>query len=169
MPNAELNLSCTTVPRYINPATPHNTGQKRGPVMRRRFQKGCFTIRDGRMFSSCYIDTPDGTKLVKKMVGRVAEMSERAARREHARIMEEVNRQRGSVARHSGARRLRMRLTSGDRQLHRTCPLRPYVNVKAICGSTSYRGSNGRLCTRSVFTKSSNSRPIFVEVSHTSR
>ena len=67
--------------------------------MRRRFQKGCFVISAGRMSSMYYVDGPDGkTKLVKKMIGRVGEMSERAARREHARIMEEVNRQRGSVA-----------------------------------------------------------------------
>jgi integrase len=51
------------------------------------------------MYSMFYIDGPDGrTKQVKKFVGRVGEMSERTARREHARIMEEVNRQRGSLA-----------------------------------------------------------------------
>jgi len=43
-----------------------------------------------------YIDGPDGTtKQVKKCLGK---MSERAAQREHARILEEVNLKRGSIA-----------------------------------------------------------------------
>lgn len=51
------------------------------------------------MYSMFYIDADDGkTKQVKKFLGRVEEMSERTARREHARIMEEVNRKRGSLA-----------------------------------------------------------------------
>ncbi len=51
------------------------------------------------MYSMFYVDTSEGkTKQVKKFIGRITEMSERAARREHARIMEEVNRQRGSLA-----------------------------------------------------------------------
>lgn len=67
--------------------------------MRRRFQKGCFVIEGGRMYSMFYIDADGGkTKQVKRFLGRVEEMSERAARREHARIMEEVNRKRGSLA-----------------------------------------------------------------------
>jgi integrase len=44
---------------------------------------------------------PDGaptTKQVKKFLGKILETSERAARREHARIMEDVNFKRGSVA-----------------------------------------------------------------------
>jgi integrase len=56
-------------------------------------------IEGGRMYSMFYVDAEGGrTKQVKKLLGRVEEMSERAARREHARIMEEVNRKRGSLA-----------------------------------------------------------------------
>jgi integrase len=55
------------------------------------------------MYSSHYIDVagPDGaatTKKVKRFLGNLGQMSERAARREHARIMEIVNLKRGSVA-----------------------------------------------------------------------
>lgn len=56
-------------------------------------------IEGGRMYSMFYIDAEGGkSKQVKKFLGRTAEMSERAAQREHARIMEEVNRLRGSAA-----------------------------------------------------------------------
>jgi integrase len=49
------------------------------------------------------VERPDGslgTRLVRHLIGPVGPdgMSERAARQEHARIMEEVNRKRGSVA-----------------------------------------------------------------------
>src|SRR5215472_5657286 len=84
-------------------ATPQNTGGRR-PVPKRRFQKGCF-IKDksGGMYSKFYIDAtgPDGSTVTKQkmqFIGNLSQMSERAARREHARIMEEVNRQRGSTA-----------------------------------------------------------------------
>jgi integrase len=58
---------------------------------------------NGGMYSKFCIDAegPDGstvTKQVKKFLGNVSQMSERAARREHARIMEDVNFRRGSNA-----------------------------------------------------------------------
>jgi integrase len=78
--------------------------EKRGPVAKRRFQKGNFAL-DGRgnMYSLFYEDVqgPDGflkSKRVRICIGNLSEMSERAGRREHARIMENVNRKRGSVA-----------------------------------------------------------------------
>ena len=87
----------------ITPATPLTTG-RRGPVPRRRFQKGSFVVekKNGGMYSMHYVDVerPDGTpatKQVKRFLGNLSQMSERAARREHARIMEEVNQSRGSV------------------------------------------------------------------------
>jgi hypothetical protein len=84
----------------IRPATPPSTGRKRGPVVRRRFQKGCFvTEPDGRFYSVFYVDADGRTKQVKKFIGNGRDMSERAARREHARIMDGVNKQRGSSAR----------------------------------------------------------------------
>jgi integrase len=83
----------------VAPATPLNTGRKRGPVARRRFQKGCFvTESDGRMYSSFYVDADGKSKRVKQFIGKLGEMSERAALREHTRTMEDVNRRRGSVA-----------------------------------------------------------------------
>jgi len=67
--------------------------------MRRRFQKGCFVKEpDGRWYSLFYADVDGKTKQVKKFVGNSREMSERAARRQHANTMEEVNRLRGSSA-----------------------------------------------------------------------
>ena len=71
---------------------------------RRRFQKGTFIkVKDGGMYSMHYIDVvaPDGTtttKQKKQFIGNIRDMSERAARREHALIMEKVNLDRGSVA-----------------------------------------------------------------------
>ncbi len=78
-------------------ATPLSTGQ-RGPVPKRRFQKGCFQIENGMAYSFYYADTEraDGTletRRVRHFIGRIAAdgMSERAARREHDRIMQDVN------------------------------------------------------------------------------
>jgi integrase len=92
-------------PDIIAPATPLNTG-RRGPVAKRRFQKGCFQLKDGVAYSFYYEDfeRPDGsleTRKTRHLIGRVGgeAMSERAARREHDRIMQDVNRKRGSVAR----------------------------------------------------------------------
>lgn len=84
-------------------ATPQST-RERGIVPKRRFQKGCLQIKDGMAYTFYYedVETPNGaltTRKVRHFIGRVpAEMSERAASQEHARIMEIVNRKRGSVA-----------------------------------------------------------------------
>jgi integrase len=67
-------------------------------VAKRRFQKGCFVKEGSRMYSMFYVDADGGSKRVKQFIGNLGEMSERAALREHARIMEDVNRRRGSVA-----------------------------------------------------------------------
>jgi integrase len=83
----------------LTPATSPSAGQKRGPVPRRRFQKGCFVIEaDGRMYSMHYVDADGKSKRIKRFLGSIERMSERAARREHARIMEDVNRTRVSLA-----------------------------------------------------------------------
>lgn len=67
--------------------------------MRRRFQHGCLTQRAGSWYVMYYIDADDGgTKQVCKCIGRLDQMSERAARRELSRIMEGVNHARGSAA-----------------------------------------------------------------------
>jgi integrase len=48
------------------------------------------------MYSMFYVDSGDQSKRVKHFVGKLGEMSERAGLREHARIMEDVNRRRGT-------------------------------------------------------------------------
>jgi integrase len=50
------------------------------------------------MYSMFYVDEGGRSQRIKQFIGRVGDMSERAARREHARIMEDINRRRGSVA-----------------------------------------------------------------------
>lgn len=100
MPDANLQSTSTLLD---NPtATPFTTG-RRGPVAKRRFQKGCFIKASGGYYSKFSIDAvgSDGstvTKQVKKFLGNISQISERAARREHDRIMQDVNRRRGSVA-----------------------------------------------------------------------
>src|SRR6516225_7720403 len=85
-------------------ATPRVTGRKRGPVPKRRYQQGCFWLKGGMAYTFYYEDCeqPDGTlktRKVRHFIGRVPdEFSDRVARREHDRIMQEVNRKRGSVA-----------------------------------------------------------------------
>jgi len=88
----------------LSAATPLGMGE-RGPVPKRRFQKGCFQLKNGMAYSFYYEDfqQPDGsvaTRKVRHFIGNVGEggISERAARREHSRMMDEVNRKRGSVA-----------------------------------------------------------------------
>jgi integrase len=72
-------------------------------VPRRRFQRGSFIKEpNGGMYSMHYIDAvgPDGSivsKQVKRFLGNLSQMSERAARAEHAKLMVDVNLKRGSV------------------------------------------------------------------------
>lgn len=95
-PTQATNLATATPLKHV--------GRKRGPVPKRRHQQGCFRIEDGVAYSYYYADAKcaDGTLRSRKMRhrhGRVPEeMSERAANREHDRLMNEVNRKRGSVA-----------------------------------------------------------------------
>ena len=99
-PVASLSSSCCDI---VPTATPSCTVQKRGPVPRRRFQKGTFVKKpNGSMFSMYYTDAvgPDGsavTKQVKQFLGNLAQISERAARREHVQIMERISQQRGNL------------------------------------------------------------------------
>lgn len=102
-PTQEAPYGCKRA--SMSAATPLNTGRKRGPVAKRRFQKGSFVIRNEMAYSLYYEDRemPDGyfeTRKVRHLIGRIGPdgLSERAARREHDRIMQEVNSKRGSVA-----------------------------------------------------------------------
>jgi integrase len=85
-------MSCTVEPLEVP--------RLRGPVVRRRFQKGCFVKEnDGRFYSMFYVDADGGrSKLVKKFIGHRRDISERSARRQHALTMEKVNHGRGSSA-----------------------------------------------------------------------
>jgi integrase len=66
-------------------------------VPKRRYQAGCFQVRNGKAYTLYYTDNGDRTERVRHFIGSLEEMSERAARREHDLFMAEVNRQRGSV------------------------------------------------------------------------
>jgi hypothetical protein len=90
-PSIELNFGAA--PYTLDAATPRVIG-RRGPVAKRRFQKGCFQIKNGMAYTFYYEDAErtDGTHYTRKVrhfIGRIAAdgMSERAARREHDRIM----------------------------------------------------------------------------------
>src|ERR1700730_486032 len=78
------------------------TGRKRGPVPKRRFQKGSFQVQNGKAYTLFYqdVEKPDGTirtGRTRHLIGDLNVMSERAARREHDLFMAEINRRRGSV------------------------------------------------------------------------
>ena len=77
------------------------TGQ-RGPVAKRRYQEGLFKKENGYYFSFFYRDRamPDGTSrsiFTRIKLGRIGEISELSARREHDRLRQQINRERGSV------------------------------------------------------------------------
>jgi len=85
---------------YGRVATPL-TGRK-GPVPKRRYQEGLFKKENGHYYSFFYRDRamPDGsTRSVfsRIRIGTVGEISEQSARREHDRLRQVVNRERGSV------------------------------------------------------------------------
>ena len=78
------------------------TGRKRGPVPKRRFQKGSFQVQNGKAYTLFYkdVEKPDGTittERARHLIGDLNALSERAARREHDLFMAEINRRRGSV------------------------------------------------------------------------
>jgi integrase len=82
-------------------ATPLKRGPK-GPVPKRRFQEGTFRKENGHFYSFFYRDRkmPDGsTRSVKERFdhGKAGEISELSARREHDRLRQQINRERGSV------------------------------------------------------------------------
>jgi len=82
---------------YNSQATPPK--HSKGAVMRRRFQRGAFVQEAGGWYSMWYEAREDGgSKRVKRLIGRCADMSERSARRAHAIQMDKVNQDRGSLA-----------------------------------------------------------------------
>lgn len=86
----------------IASATPTRSTGRRGPVPKRRYQEGTFRKENEHYYSFFYRDriTPDGaTRSVKERFdhGSVEDVSELSARREHDRLRQEINRERGSV------------------------------------------------------------------------
>jgi integrase len=94
-------LPITVRSTTLSPATPPFAGRK-GPVPKRRYQEGTFRKENGRYYSLFYRDRemPDGsTKSIftRFSLGRVGDISELSARREHDRLRNQINRERGSV------------------------------------------------------------------------
>jgi len=92
----------TTPAAIFSAATHEGTGRKRGPVPKRRYQKGSFQVQKGKAYTLFYrdVEKPDGTittERTRQLIGDLSVMSERAARREHDLFMANVNRRRGSV------------------------------------------------------------------------
>ena len=95
-------VDVATPATIITATLSEGTGRKRGPVPKRRFQKGSFQMQNGRAYTLFYedVERPDGTittQRARHLIGDLSIMSERAARREHDLFMAEVNRRRGSV------------------------------------------------------------------------
>src|SRR3984957_7746768 len=100
-PNAlNSNLICANQPLDIQSAT-LCTGRK-GPVPKRRYQEGLFKKENGRYYSFFHRDRtmPGGsTRSVFSRIslGKVGEISELSARREHDRLRQQINKERGSI------------------------------------------------------------------------
>jgi integrase len=98
-PAADLqNIEAATT---IRPATPPTVG-RRGPVPKRRYQEGTLRKENEHYFSFFYRDKEMADGSVKSAftrfdLGRVGDISELAARREHDRLRNQINRERGSV------------------------------------------------------------------------
>jgi integrase len=110
--NAEISpcFSSSLMPKgpegILPSATPFDVaGPKRGPVAKRRFQKGRFEIVNGVAYSLFYEDVSqaDGSTISRRArhtLGRIGVngMSHRSALREHQEFMQRVNLKRGSIA-----------------------------------------------------------------------
>ena len=85
----------------IQSATPPFTGRK-GPVPKRRYQEGLFKKENGHYYSFFYRDRnmADGTTrsaYSRIDLGKIQNISELSARREHDRLRQQITRERGSV------------------------------------------------------------------------
>ena len=97
------NSDCDTV---STAALSKVTGpRKRGPVAKRRFQKGRFEIVNDVAYTLYYEDVPQSdsstvSRRARHTLGRIGEggLSRRAALRQHNTFMEAVNLKRGSIA-----------------------------------------------------------------------
>jgi Phage integrase, N-terminal SAM-like domain len=98
--HAEL-LPITVQSTTLFGATPPFVGRK-GPVPKRRYQEGTFRKENGHYYAFFYRGgkMPDGsTKSIftRFDLGRVGDISELSARREHDRLRKQINVERGSV------------------------------------------------------------------------
>src|SRR5437588_2329931 len=94
------DLPSAPAPVYVTPATPR-IGRK-GPVPKRRYQEGVFKPENGHYYSFFYRGRllPDGSSksvFTRIDLGKVGKISELSARREHDRLRQQINRERGSV------------------------------------------------------------------------
>jgi len=112
-------------------------------VPRRRFQRGTFVKEaNGGFYSMHYIDVerPAGslaTKQVKRFIGNLNQMSERAARSEHARIMVDGTKNGAASAPRRKAKLLKTQLPNGGRQSRQTSHPQPCGHASHSCGHTS--------------------------------
>jgi hypothetical protein len=95
------DLQNTAEVTTIRPATPPSAG-RRGPVPKRRYQQGTLRKENGHYFWFFYRDRGMENGSVKSVftrfdLGRVEDISELSARREHDRLRNQINRERGSV------------------------------------------------------------------------
>jgi integrase len=96
-----LDLILATHSLESESATSSFKGRK-GPVPKRRYQEGLFKKENGHYYSFFYRDRamPDGStrsKLSRIDLGKTSKISELSARREHDRLRQQINRERGSV------------------------------------------------------------------------
>jgi integrase len=96
-PDVLLPTSCDSCDQgdsrdSLTPATP-SSGTKRGPVPKRRFQKGTFVKRGGNWVGMWRVDTlqPDGTTKREQRSQTFPGLSERAARAKFQPILDAVN------------------------------------------------------------------------------
>jgi integrase len=95
------DLQNTEQATTIRPATPPFV-ERRGPVPRRRYQEGTVRNENGHYYSFFYRDREMADGSVKSVftrfdLGKVGDISELSARREHDRLRSQINRERGSV------------------------------------------------------------------------
>src|SRR4030095_15949490 len=87
------SLPFTPIESILPTATPSNAGTKRGPVPKRRFQKGTFVKRGNNWVGMWRIDTlqPDGSTKREQRSKTFVGLSERAARAALQPVLDAVN------------------------------------------------------------------------------
>src|SRR5215467_4134501 len=87
------SLPSSPIASILPTATPSIAGTKRGPVPKRRFQKGTYVKRRGNWVGMWRVDTlqPDGTTRREQRSQTFLGLSERAARARFQPILDAVN------------------------------------------------------------------------------